>query len=70
MSDAKNVIKGSSLLLASNIIEKIFGLLSTLVLARILTPADFGVVALAMLALSMIEVFGRSGGVQIGRAHV
>lgn len=64
MSDAKNVIKGSSLLLASNIIEKIFGLLSTLVLARILTPADFGVVALAMLALSMIEVFGRSGGVQ------
>jgi O-antigen/teichoic acid export membrane protein len=37
------------------------GLLSTFVLARLLTPADFGVVAMAMLVVGLVEVFGQAG---------
>ena len=37
------------------------GLVSTVVLARLLTPADFGVVALAMLVVGLIEIFNDTG---------
>ena len=37
------------------------GLVSTVVLARLLTPADFGVVALAMLVVGLIEIFNETG---------
>jgi lipopolysaccharide exporter len=37
------------------------GLISTLILARLLTPADFGVVAMAMLVVGMLEVFSETG---------
>jgi O-antigen/teichoic acid export membrane protein len=38
-----------------------FGLLSTFVLARLLSPGDFGLVAMAMLVVGMVEVFGQAG---------
>jgi lipopolysaccharide exporter len=37
------------------------GLLSTFVLARLLTPGDFGLVAMAMLVVGLVEVFGQAG---------
>lgn len=37
------------------------GLVSTVILARLLTPADFGVVALAMLVVGLIEIFNETG---------
>ena len=37
------------------------GLLSTILLARLLTPEDFGVVAMAMVAVALLEVFTHSG---------
>ncbi|MCC6716659.1 MAG: lipopolysaccharide biosynthesis protein [Acetobacteraceae bacterium] len=37
------------------------GMVSTVVLARLLTPADFGVVALAMLVVGLIEIFNETG---------
>ena len=37
------------------------GLLSTFILARLLTPADFGLVAMAMLVVGLVEVFGQAG---------
>ena len=36
-------------------------MVSTLILARLLTPADFGVVAMAMVVVGLIEVFGETG---------
>ena len=37
------------------------GLVSTVVLARLLTPADFGIIALAMLVVGLIEIFNETG---------
>ena len=37
------------------------GLVSTILLARLLTPQDFGLVAMAMLVVGLIEVFGDTG---------
>lgn len=37
------------------------GVVSTIILARLLTPADFGIVAIAMLVVGTIEVFGQTG---------
>ena len=37
------------------------GLVSTVILARLLTPADFGLVAMAMLVVGVIEVFAQTG---------
>ena len=40
---------------------RVIGLVSVLVLARLLTPADFGIVALAMATLSLVEIFSSLG---------
>jgi O-antigen/teichoic acid export membrane protein len=37
------------------------GVLSTIVLARLLTPADFGLVAMAMLTVAFVRVFAEAG---------
>lgn len=37
------------------------GLISTVILARLLTPGDFGVVAMAMVAVAILESFTHSG---------
>ena len=37
------------------------GLVSTVVLVRLLTPADFGIIALAMLVVGLIEIFNETG---------
>ncbi|BDI60852.1 oligosaccharide flippase family protein [Qipengyuania nanhaisediminis] len=40
---------------------RVIGLVSVFVLARTLTPADFGIVALAMTTLAMVDVFASIG---------
>ena len=37
------------------------GLVSTIILARLLTPEDFGVVAMAMVAVAILASFTQSG---------
>ena len=37
------------------------GLVNTFILARLLTPGDFGLVAMAMLVIGLVEVFGQTG---------
>lgn len=37
------------------------GLVSTIILARLLTPADFGLVAMAMVVVGFVEIFGYTG---------
>ena len=37
------------------------GLISTVILARLLTPADYGVVAIAMIIVGTVEVFSQTG---------
>mgnify|MGYP001604934730 FL=1 len=40
---------------------RLVGLVSTIILARLLTPADFGIVAMAMIVVGMLEVLSYTG---------
>lgn len=55
------VLKGSLLSFAIKFVQKSLGLISTLILARILTPEDFGIVAIAALILHFCDVLSTAG---------
>lgn len=40
---------------------RLTGLISTIILARLLVPADFGIVAMAMVFVGMLEIFNQTG---------
>ena len=40
---------------------RVIGLISVLIMARLLTPEDFGMVALAMATLAVIDIFSAVG---------
>jgi O-antigen/teichoic acid export membrane protein len=55
------IVVGSSWLIALEAVERLIGLVSVTVLARLLAPTDFGVVAVAMTVVAAVEltsVFG------------
>jgi lipopolysaccharide exporter len=55
------VLVGSSWLLAMQAIERLIGLVSIAILARLLTPTDFGVVAVAMTVVAVVELTNAFG---------
>ena len=57
----RRLIHGSTWMVAMRMGIRGIGLVNTLVLARLLTPSDFGIVAMAMLLVSFIEVFAETG---------
>ena len=54
----QQMIRGSAWMIAWRWSIRGIGLVSTIALARLLTPADFGLVAMATLAVGLIEAFG------------
>lgn len=56
-----NLVSGSTWMVAMRFGVRLIGVASTVVLARLLTPADFGLVAMAMLVISFLEVFSDTG---------
>ncbi len=52
----KKIAKGAAWMVAFKMIDKVIGLASTVVLARMLVPDDFGVVAMAMLLISALNL--------------
>ena len=64
MASLKKGIIGSFLLFFQSFADKAIGMLSTLFLARLLTPDDFGIVAIATLILSFLESFAVTGSEQ------
>lgn len=52
---AQRVVTGSIWMAASRILVRLIGLVSTLILARVLTPGDFGIVALASALYFVIQ---------------
>lgn len=40
---------------------RLIGLVSTIILARLLTPADFGIVSMAMIVVGILEVLNQTG---------
>src|SRR5256885_7889732 len=54
---ARRVASAVSWMVASRWIDRIIGLLSVAILARLLLPADFGIVGYAMLMIGILELF-------------
>jgi teichuronic acid exporter len=61
MNIAKKASKGFISLFYRNMLEKLVGMLAMIVLARKLTPYDFGLVSITDVLLSLIAIFGTTG---------
>ncbi|MCA0909137.1 oligosaccharide flippase family protein [Qipengyuania gaetbuli] len=56
-----SVYRGAAIAVALTWVLRAIGLVSVFILARLLTPADFGVVGLAMTAVALVETFSYLG---------
>jgi len=56
-----HIARGSAWAMVSRWGMRFLGLVNTIVIARILTPSDFGVVTIAMIIAGAIEIFGQTG---------
>lgn len=57
----RQIAKGAAWMMGFKLLDKSVGLISTLVLARVLTPSDFGLVAMAMAVVALLELMGAFG---------
>ena len=53
----KGVAHGAAWMMLYRLVDRSFGLISTMVLARLLVPADFGIVAMATSLIALLELF-------------
>jgi len=60
-SIAQQAVKGSMWMFGCKIIHRGLGLLRTFILARILSPDDFGLFGIAVLAFNLVENFSVTG---------
>jgi lipopolysaccharide exporter len=60
-ANSAHLVRGSLWLIGLRWSLRLMGLLSTVILARLLTPADYGIVAIATIIVGGIEVFSRAG---------
>lgn len=65
MSRSNKVFKGAILTVAMRWSDRTIGLVSTIVLARLLVPEDFGVVAMAMLVVGLVDILLNLGVNQV-----
>jgi len=65
-----HLLRGSAWLIAMRWTMRLTGVISTIILARLLTPRDFGVVAIAMVVVGLFEMLSATGqGGAIIRHH-
>ncbi len=57
----RQVAKGSAWMMLFKTSERVLSVISTLVLARLLMPDDFGVVAMAMIVVGFLELMRAFG---------
>lgn len=60
-SSGSQMLHGSFWLISLRWTLRLAGVVSSLVLVRLLSPADFGIVALAMVFVGMLEIFNNAG---------
>lgn len=58
MTQLSTLSKGAFLSASAKLLSKFIGLISTLILARMLTPSDFGIIAAVSIALYFFDVLG------------
>lgn len=68
MSAAKSIFHGAILTVAMRWSDRLIGLISMMVLARLLVPADFGIVAMAAVVVGLIDVL-MDLGVSVALIH-
>lgn len=57
----RHMVRGSFWTMAARGTTRLTSLTSTVILARLLVPADFGIVAIAMLIIGAVEIFSTAG---------
>jgi lipopolysaccharide exporter len=57
----QSTARGALWMVSFKLLERGLGLISTLVLARLLVPRDFGVVAMAVSLVALLEIFSAAG---------
>ena len=57
----RQLLRGSVWMIASRWAMRLIGLVSTMILARLLTPEDFGLIAMVMLAYGLLETISYAG---------
>ena len=60
MTKLSELSKGAFFSASAKLLSKLIGLVSTLLLARMLTPSDFGIIAAISIALYFFDVFGNA----------
>lgn len=58
---SSKVVKGSSWLLLFQVMDNALGFFRLIILARLLTPSDFGLIGIALLVLQIISTFTQTG---------
>ncbi len=58
---SKKVVRGGLWVFSLRILNRGLGLIRTIILARLLAPEDFGLMGIAMLAISTLETFSQTG---------
>lgn len=58
---SKKVVRGGIWVFALRISNRGLGFVGTIILARLLAPHDFGLLGIAMLAISILETFPQTG---------
>ena len=61
MALGKKIVSSSLLMMSVRMIQRSLGLISTLILARLLLPEDFGIVAISAILLRFATVLSNSG---------
>ena len=54
-------IQGGGWIFALRIITRLFDIIRTLILARLLVPSDFGLIGIALITMSALETFSQTG---------
>lgn len=61
MKIGTEMAKGATWMVAFKLMERTLGVISTMILARILVPEDYGLIALATSLIAILELFGAFG---------
>lgn len=64
MSITKGVFSSSAFQVAINLVQRLIGIVSTLILARLLTPDDFGIIAILALTIHLTDILSDAGSKQ------
>lgn len=64
MSNTARVINSAFFSVAAKLLGKSLGLISTILIARILTPEDFGLIAIVSMALYLFDILSHAAGDQ------